>query len=203
MSKLPLSFYQQPDVLQISKDLLGMYLVTQHNGVYTAGKIVETEAYNGRTDKACHAHLNRRTKRTEIMYAAGGVAYVYLCYGIHHLFNVVTNAEGLADAVLVRAVEPVEGIEAMLVRRSLTKPGPRISAGPGLTSQALGIDRSLYGTSLAGNTLWIEDRGQGVSTQNIVAGPRVGVAYAKEDALLPWRFSVAGNPWVSKAKGGL
>src|SRR5688572_17572419 len=106
--KLPKDFYLQPNVVQISRDLLGKFLYTQIDGILTGGMIVETEAYSGENDKACHAHLGRRTNRTEIMYAEGGVAYVYLIYGIYNLFNIITNVAGRADAVLIRAIEPTE-----------------------------------------------------------------------------------------------
>ena len=198
MNRIPLSFYQREDVVQISRELLGKFLFTHIDGVLTGGMIVETEAYNGRTDKACHAFGGRRTKRTEVIYHAGGVAYVYLTYGIHYLFNIVTNQEGLADAILIRAIEPVEGIEAMMDRRGLEKPEKRLTAGPGVLSQALGIDRDHYGLPLNGDTLWLEDRQINLSEKQIEARPRVGIAYAEEDALLPWRFSIRNNPWVSK-----
>lgn len=198
MSKLPVSFYTRPDVVQISRELLGKYLLTEIGGVRTGGKIVETEAYSGRNDKACHSHLGRRTSRTEIMYHQGGVAYVYLTYGIHNLFNIVTNSEGLADAVLIRAIEPLEGIEEMLLRRGLPNVEKRLTAGPGVMSQALGISREQYGEPLTGHTIWVENRNEEVKEEDILARPRVGVGYAGEDALLPWRFSIKNNPWVSK-----
>ncbi|MFW5760387.1 MAG: DNA-3-methyladenine glycosylase [Cyclobacteriaceae bacterium] len=199
-TKLEASFYQRNDVVEISRELLGKYFCTNIDGYYTAGMIVETEAYHGRNDKACHAHLNRRTKRTEIMYAPGGVAYVYLCYGIHYLFNIVTNRKELADAILVRAIEPIDGVEIMLQRRKMSKLAPKITAGPGSVSQALGISKKHYGESLLGNTLWLEDRGIIIHPDEIIASTRVGVAYAEEDALLPWRFRVKGNIYTSKAK---
>lgn len=199
MGKLEREFYTREDVVEVAKDLIGKYLFTQINGLLSAGRIVETEAYNGRTDRACHAHLNRRTKRTEIMYAEGGLAYVYLVYGLHNLFNIVTNKEGYADAVLVRAIEPVTGIELMQERRNLFSLKPQLTAGPGITSQALGITKKHYGTDLTQNTIWLEDRGKLAAKEEIIARPRVGVAYAQEDALLPWRFSIKGNRWVSKA----
>lgn len=198
MSKIPLSFYQGPDVVQISRELIGKYLFTHIDGVISGGMIVETEAYSGSVDKACHAHLGRRTKRTEIMYQQGGVAYVYLIYGMYHLFNIVTNKEGTADAVLIRAIEPTEGIEWMLERRGLAKLVSRLTAGPGVMSQALGIARKHYGLPVDGSTIWLEDRNVKVADTAIEARPRVGVAYAEEDALLPWRFSIKNNKWVSK-----
>ena len=162
--------------------------------------VVETEAYNGRTDKACHAHLGRRTKRTEIMYHRGGVAYIYFTYGIHHLFNIVTNEEGFADAVLIRAIEPTVGIEEMILRRGLHKPEYRLTAGPGVLCQALGISKAQYGVDLEGEKIWLEDQNLIIANEDIITGPRVGIAYAEEDALLPWRFSIRNNPWVSRAK---
>lgn len=198
--KLPLSFYTRPDVVQIAQDLLGKYLYTDRDGIITGGIIVETEAYSGENDRACHAHLNRRTKRTEIMYHQGGVAYVYLIYGIYHLFNIITNQKDKADAVLIRAIEPETGIEEMLLRRNMAVAKPNLTAGPGVLSIALGIDKSLYGADLTGSTIWVEDKGFKVPAESITAGPRIGVDYAGEDALLPWRFWVKGNKWVSKKK---
>jgi DNA-3-methyladenine glycosylase len=132
------------------------------------------------------------------MYQSGGVAYIYLCYGIHHLFNVVTNAAEKADAVLVRAIEPVDGIEAILQRRGAKKATPQLTAGPGRLTQALGITTELDGTNLASDTLWIEDRGLEFSAKELVASKRIGVDYAEEDAELPWRFFPEGNKWVSQ-----
>jgi DNA-3-methyladenine glycosylase len=195
------AFYTRTDVVKIAKELLGKFLVTNFDGIYTAGMIVETEAYAGVADKASHAFGNRRTNRTEIMYAEGGTAYVYLCYGIHHLFNVVTNIKDIPHAILIRAVEPVDGITDMLLRRGKDKVQPSLTAGPGAMSMALGIRTSHTGLSLMGNEVWIEDRGIKLPAKDIVSGSRVGVAYAQEDALLPYRFSVKGNPFVSKGKG--
>ncbi len=200
MSKLPKSYYANEDVIGLSKDLLGKLLVTQINGVRTSGIIVETEAYKGPEDKACHAHLNRFTKRTQIMFAKGGFAYVYLCYGIHHLFNIVTGKEGVPHAILIRGIEPKEGVETMLLRRGMTKLQTRLTAGPGTLSKALGINKSHYGLDLTQNTIWIEDIGESIETENIIASPRVGIDYAEEHTLLPWRFRIKGNKWTSKAK---
>lgn len=200
MTKLGNGFYERPDVLKIAQELLGKLLVTKIGGQRTSGRIVETEAYRGATDRASHAWNNRRTKRTEIMYGHGGVAYVYLCYGIHHLFNVVTNVKDVPHAVLIRALEPVEGIDTMLWRCGKQKVDTTLTAGPGSLSKALGITTALTGESLSGDVLWIEDA-LPVPKAQIVAGTRVGVAYAMDDAYLPYRFSVRGNPWVSKGKG--
>ncbi len=198
MAKISLDYYRQQNVVHLAKDLLGKYLFTRIDGQLTSGMIVETEAYNGRTDAACHAHAYKRTARTSIMYEAGGLAYVYLCYGIHHLFNIVTNQEEYADAVLIRAVEPVDGLDIMLARRGKSKPDNRLTAGPGSLSKALGINRSFYGESLDGNTIWLEDRNIRFSKGEIVETTRIGVDYAGDDAFLPWRFYVKDNPYISK-----
>lgn len=196
--KLPRSYYSNPDVLFLAKDLLGKVLFTEIHGETTAGIIVETEAYFGVKDKASHAYGGRRTDRTETLYSHGGVSYVYLCYGIHHLFNVVTSVEDEPHAVLVRAVEPLIGKEIMELRRNMPATKPSISAGPGSAAKALGIDRSFNRKKLTENEIWIEDHGIAYQPDEIIAGPRIGVAYAEEDALLPWRFFVKGNKYVSK-----
>jgi DNA-3-methyladenine glycosylase len=198
---LPLSFYKRTDVVKIARELLGKVLVTRFDGIYTSGMIVETEAYAGVTDKASHAYGGRRTARTEVMYMQGGAGYVYLCYGIHHLFNVVTNLKDVPHAVLIRAVEPLDGIPAMLQRRGKEKLTPVITAGPGALSQALGIATRHTGISLGGDELYIEDRGIKVKPAVIAAATRVGVAYALDDALRPYRFYIRDNPYVSKGKG--
>jgi DNA-3-methyladenine glycosylase len=201
MKKLPARFYENDDVVAVSKALLGKVLVTNIDNAYTAAMIVETEAYAGVTDKASHAFGGRNTNRTKVMYQAGGVAYVYLCYGIHHLFNVVTNLEGTPHAVLIRAAEPLDGLDIMLARRGKDKLTPALTAGPGAISMALGITTGLTGTSLASGTLYIEDRGIVIPEQDIAVGTRVGVAYAQDDALRPYRFWVKENRYVSKGKG--
>ena len=198
---LPDSFYQRADVVKIARELLGKVLVTRFGGRLTSGMIVETEAYAGVSDKASHAFGERRTNRTKPMYAHGGVAYVYLCYGIHHLFNVVTNVEHIPHAILIRAVEPLEGVDLMLERRRKEKLLPALTAGPGAMSEALGIRTSHTGLNLQGPEITIEDRGLSISKADIVAASRVGVAYAAEDALLPYRFYLRGNRYVSKGKG--
>ncbi|HTM67100.1 MAG TPA: DNA-3-methyladenine glycosylase [Flavipsychrobacter sp.] len=198
---LPDSFYQRPDVVAIAKELLGKVLVTNFDGQYTSGLIVETEAYKGAADKASHAFGNRRTNRTEVMYGHGGVAYVYLCYGIHHLFNVVTNVEHIPHAILIRAIEPLEGFELMLERRRKEKLLPNLTAGPGAMSEALGIKTKHTGLNLQGPEISIEDNGIKIPRSQIVSATRVGVAYAQEDALLPYRFYINDNKYVSKGKG--
>ena len=187
-------------MVQVAQDLIGKYLYTSVDGIITGGMIVETEAYSGENDQACHAHLNRRTQRTEIMYHEGGVAYVYLVYGIYHLFNIITNVQNRADAVLVRAIAPEEGLPEMLLRRNMPAVKPNLTAGPGVMSIALGINKKLYGADLTGDTVWLEDKGVYIAPEQLAAGPRIGIDYAGDDATLPWRFWLKGNKWVSKKR---
>ncbi len=196
--KLDVDFYRVKEVLSIARNLLGKYLFTNINGEISGGFIVETEAYNGITDKASHAYGNRKTNRTQTMYETGGIAYVYLCYGIHEMLNVVTSVEGEPHAVLIRAINPTEGIDLMLERRKMTSLKNNLTAGPGSVAKALGISRKMNTFSFQSEEIWIEDCGLVLPEEQIAAVPRVGVAYAKEDALLPYRFYVKGNPFVSK-----
>jgi len=196
--KLPESFYTGTNVVYQAKSLLGKYLFTSIDSAITGGYIVETEAYNGFIDKASHAYGNRLTPRTQTMFMQGGIAYVYLCYGIHEMFNVVTSVKGQPHAILIRAIQPTDGIEIMLFRRNMQTLKSNITQGPGSVAKALGISRAINAISLQSDTLWIEDRGLSFEDQDIAAVPRVGVDYAGEDALLPYRFYVKGNPYVSK-----
>ena len=200
--RLSKKFYIRNDVVQISKELLGKVLCTQFDGQFTSGIIVETEAYRAPDDKACHAHLNKFTERTKVMFEEGGVAYVYLCYGIHHLFNVVTGEKGNAHAILVRAIEPLDNVELMLARRNFTKVKSQLTAGPGVMSKALAITKKLTGVTLLDKSspIWIEDQGIEVPEAAIIASPRVGIPYAEECIDWPWRFRVKGSKWTSKAK---
>jgi len=200
--RLKQSFYVREDVLQISKELLGKYLVSCFEGQKTGGKIVETEAYRAPDDKACHAYQNLNTKRTSVMFERGGLAYVYLCYGVHHLFNVVTAKRGMAHAVLIRAIEPVDNLPLMLERRSKKIINRQLAGGPGVLSQALGITTRYSGCSLFEDSshVWIEDRGEKLTEKEIIASPRVGVAYAQECALWNWRFRIIDSKWTSPAK---
>ncbi|MCB2220247.1 MAG: DNA-3-methyladenine glycosylase [Bacteroidetes bacterium] len=188
MSKLGTDFYRRTDVLAISKELLGKVIYAQKNGVLTAGMITETEAYAGIEDRASHAYGNRRTDRTEVMYRKGGVAYVYLCYGVHHLFNFVTHQENHPHAVLLRGIHPVEGIEIMEQRRSMRMKKKGFTDGPGKVTQAMGITVLDNGLDLLGERIWIEDAGIKIASGDVLMGPRVGVDYAGEDAILPYRF---------------
>jgi DNA-3-methyladenine glycosylase len=197
--KLNALYFQNTDTLALSKDLLGKFLCSNINGKLTAGMIMETEAYLGADDHASHAFGSHRTKRTEVMYLEGGHLYVYLCYGIHTLLNIVSHQADEPHAILIRALKPEDGIETMLKRRHMIKPNSKLTSGPGALSQALGITTKLTGEPL-GKTVWIEDRGIHISKQNIIASPRVGVAYAKEDALLPYRFRIKTRVMLKKRK---
>lgn len=188
MKKVSLAFYLDDDVVAISRALLGMVLMTKIDGSLTGGVIVETEAYRGPEDRASHAFGGRRTPRNEAMYRRGGIAYVYRCYGMHNLFNVVTNQAQMPHAVLIRAIEPITGIDTMLQRRSKVAPDATLTNGPGSLCRALGITTLHNMTPLNSSVVWIEDHGIVIPPRNIVAGPRVGVDYAGQDAKLPWRF---------------
>jgi len=188
--KLPLEFYLRNDVVAVSRELLGKVLCSRQDDRLTKAIITETEAYAGVNDKASHAYGGRRTGRTEPMYWQGGTAYVYLCYGIHHLFNVVVGEVDLPLAILIRAADPIEGIEVMRQRRNKPGNGKLRLAGPGTLSQALGIRTELTGTSLLGDRLWIEDQEITVQPQDITVGPRIGIDYAAEDATRPYRFRI-------------
>lgn len=191
--KLGIDYYRNADVVNTSKDLVGKVLCSNVDGTFTSGIITETEAYNGVEDKACHAYDGRRTKRTETMYQPGGIAYVYLCYGIHHLFNIVVGRENEPKATLIRGIRPLEGIDVILDRRGKLKIDKTTSAGPGTASQALGITTKLNATDLQSDLIWIEDRNIEVPENEVQVGPRIGVDYAGSDALLPYRFL-----WTSK-----
>jgi DNA-3-methyladenine glycosylase len=197
MKKLPLAFYRREDVLGIAEELLGKLLVTKWNGNITSGRIVEVEAYEGVIDKASHAYGGRRTARNEIMYGEGGFAYVYLCYGIHHLFNVVTHSHETPHAILVRALEPVAGISVMLERTGKEKLDSTLTRGPGNVSKALGISTKHTGYSLLGKELYLADDGFSYNKNEIARSPRIGVDYAGTHALWPYRWYIKGNPFVS------
>jgi len=199
MSKLPRSFYTREDVLEITEELLGKFLVTKYNGKITTGMITEAEAYSGVIDSASHAFKGRRTMRTEIMYALGGTAYVYISYGIHHLFNVVTNEKDVPHAVLIRAIEPAEGIDLMLKRRKKKQPDYTLSSGPGSMSVAMGIKVSDTGTDLLGEKIWIEDRGIKIPQKKILRTIRIGVENSGKDAHLNYRYIIADSPWITRS----
>ncbi len=197
MKKLPLSFYNRSDVVKIAKDLIGKIIVTKFDGSLTSGRIVETEAYVGISDKASHSFGNRRTARNEHMYGPAGISYVYICYGMHHMFNIVTNDKDIPDAVLVRAVEPIEGIDIMLKRTGKKNLDYTIARGPGNAGKALGIFKHHSGLKLNSKDLYILEDKFSVSEENIGTSTRIGIESAGQDALLPYRFYIRGNKYVS------
>ena len=194
--KLLQPYYCNKDTIQLSKNLLGKKLVTNINNKLTSGLIVETEAYLGINDKASHAYSGKKTNRTNIMYHKGGVAYVYLCYGMHSLFNIVCNIKNIPHAILIRAIEPIDGIDIMKSRRKIN--GVNLTNGPGKLSKALGITKMNNNQSLLENIIWIEDIDNDIVDKNILSVPRIGVDYAGKDAMLPYRFYIKKNKWVSK-----
>ncbi len=195
--KLTRDFYTRSNVLTVARDLLGKLLVVpDETGKRLSGKIVEVEAYRGPEDRASHAYGGRRTKRTETMYQAGGVAYVYFVYGMYNQFNVVTNVADIPHAILIRGLEPVEGIEVMRERRH-SHPDRNLTNGPGKLCAAMGIDRQLDKADLLGNEVWLEEF-EKVAASKISKGPRIGIDYAQAWIEKPWRFWIKGNQWVSR-----
>lgn len=197
MKKLPVEFYDRPGVVTIAKELIGKIIVTKFDAVVTSGRIVETEAYIGLTDRASHSFGGRRTARNEYMYAGAGTAYVYICYGMHHLFNIVTNKKGIPDAVLIRALEPIKGIEQMLKRTGKKTIDNTLTRGPGNAAKALGISKGHSGINLAKNEIFITDDGFEVNKKILGTSRRIGVESSGDAALLPYRFYIKGNPFVS------
>ncbi|WP_022822092.1 DNA-3-methyladenine glycosylase [Hymenobacter norwichensis] len=199
--KLPAAFYQRPDPVQIARELLGKHVFSCLDGQLTGGRIVETEAYSHLGDQSMELHLKRRGTHGHALREIGGRAYLYQVYQRHTLFNISTNAADKTDTVLIRAIEPLVGVELMLERRGLTEAAPKLTAGPGVLTQALGLTPALTGTDLQGDTLWIEDHGEEVPEQQVRRSARVGLAYAgTEAANLPWRFRIINNKWTSPAK---
>jgi len=196
--KLEKSFFAHDNVVEIARNLLGKVLFSSSESGITAGIICETEAYNGIHDKACHAFNNRRTPRTEIMFGSAGHAYIYLCYGMHDLFNIVTGPEGNPQAVLIRGIIPYRGMKIMESRRKLPLTNQAFANGPGKVTIALEINRKLNGISLLEDILWLEDIGVDYVSANIHITPRIGVDYAGSDALLPYRFVLTKEMWKSE-----
>ncbi|MBF9223668.1 DNA-3-methyladenine glycosylase [Hymenobacter ruricola] len=200
-SKLPAAFFQRPDVLTIARELLGKHLYTNIDGVITAGRVVETEAYRHEGDHSLTMHLQRKRRQAQGLHVPGGAAYIYTVYNRHALFNIATHDAAHPDAVLIRAVEPTVGIEEMLRRRGLAEARRALTAGPGVLSQALGITPALTGRPVTGEVIWFEDHGEEIAETNVVASARVGLEYAGPEAAgLPWRFRIKGNLWTSPAK---
>lgn len=198
MAKLKPEYFQNKDVIFLAQDLLGKILFTKKNGEITAGIITETEAYFGEEDKASHAYGGRRTLRTEAMYQPGGYSYIYLCYGIHHLFNIVVSLKNDPKSVLIRSIEPYQGFSVIENRRNRSSSDKSISSGPGSVCKALDIDMTFNRKLLTGEDIWIEDSGLQYRTEDIASTPRIGVAYADEHAQLPLRFYLKNNRYVSK-----
>lgn len=190
--KLTQSYFLQKDVVALSKDLIGKVIFKKHQGSILSGIICETEAYNGIIDRASHAYGGKRSNRTESMYLAGGVLYVYLCYGIHKMLNLVANKEGIPEAILLRGIFPLEGRTIMQKNRGKNSFNPQDYIGPGKLSQALGIEMNHDRLSLQGEEIWLEDQGIELKPEQLHSGPRIGVDYAGEDADLPYRFQYHG-----------
>jgi DNA-3-methyladenine glycosylase len=197
MKKVPLSFYDRKDVVKIAEELLGKIIVTKIDGFRTSGRIVETEAYVGISDKASHSFSGRRTAKNEHMYSAPGTAYVYICYGMHQMMNIVTNEKEIPDAVLIRAIEPLEGIDIMLQRTGKGQLDKTLTRGPGNVGKALGIFKHHSGLHLLDEQIYLLDDGQKILKENIGISKRIGVESAGADGLLPYRFFVKGNKYVS------
>lgn len=195
--KVPRQFYTRDDTLQVARDLLGKILVVPTGtGERVSGAIVETEAYLGAIDKAAHSYGNRRTPRTEMMFAEGGTVYIFFIYGMYFQFNIVAGAVDSPHAILIRAVAPVEGIEIMRERRGQMKDA-NLTSGPGKLCIAFGIDKTFNGENLLGERVWLED-GEPFTDAQIASGKRIGIAYAQEFAEKPWRFWVKDNLFVSR-----
>jgi len=191
------TYWESEEVLRLSQEILGCYLATNINGEFCYGRIVETEAYEGINDKAAHVFDDRKTERTKVMYGKSGHAYIYLCYGMHHLLNIVTAPEGIPHAILIRGIEPVLGEEIMALRSNKKVGDKRIGRGPGNVSKAMGLHYKMTGVSLDSEHIGIFKPDE-FPHFNIIRGSRIGVAYAKEDALRPNRFWIENNPHVSK-----
>ena len=197
MKKLPIEFYKRKNVVTIARELLGKMIITNIEGVKTSGRIVETEAYAGITDKASHAYAGKRTSRNEHMYGDAANAYVYICYGIHQMFNIVTNNKEIPDAILIRAIEPLEGIEDMLIRTGKKIADKTLTKGPGNVGKALGIFKMHSGINITGDTIFLAADDFNLEADMIGSSARIGVNYAGVDAILPYRFFVKGNKFVS------
>ncbi|WOI38547.1 DNA-3-methyladenine glycosylase [Alteromonas sp. CI.11.F.A3] len=192
---MPSSFFTQSNVVSIAKNLLGKYLYSEMNGVRTGGIITETEAYSHSNDLAMQKHLLRRPSSVKTLKRNGGIAYIYNVYGYHSMFNIVTNGESFADSVLIRAIEPTQGLDTMLSRRNMKSANKNLCSGPAKLTQALALTPSLNATSVMNqNVVWVQDEGNDegnkILSDDITCSPRIGIDYAEDDATLPWRFTL-------------
>lgn len=185
------------DVVKVARSLISCVIATQLNNQLTAGIITETEAYSGENDKACHAYLQKKTRRNEAMFLSGGHIYIYLCYGLHHMLNIVTNKQGYGDAVLIRSIEPIIGEKYMLRRRNKVLLTPEVCSGPGNVCKSLGLQIIHNKLPLQSDQTGLFSSGIADPAQ-ILLGKRIGVEYAGVDALKPWRFGMRNNEWISK-----
>ncbi|MHB1176940.1 MAG: DNA-3-methyladenine glycosylase [Daejeonella sp.] len=198
VNKLRAEFYQRANVVSIARELLGKHVYSQVNGEITGGIIVETEAYRGPDDMGSHAYNDKRTPRNEIMYRAGGVAYMYICYGIHDMLNIVTGSEGMSHAILIRAVEPRTGLDTMRRRRNIFDQDRRLCQGPGTLAKAMGLTKLHNGYDLQGDVIWLEDKNFNYKDEEVIASARIGMNFDGPYRTMPWRFYVKGNPYVSR-----
>jgi DNA-3-methyladenine glycosylase len=201
LNPLNLRFFLRGDVLAVAREMLGKHVFTCIDGELTGGRIVETEAYRHEGDPSITLHLQRKRKQAEALYQPGGHAYLYTVYRVHTLFNITVNDAAHPDAVLIRAIEPLQGVEIMLRRRGLAKLARNLTAGPGVLSQALGLTPALNGELVTGPHIWLAEAGESIADENVLASSRVGLEYAGEEAVaLPWRFRVKDSKWTSPAK---
>lgn len=197
MKKLERPFYEG-ETLEVAKELLGKYMVHETKDGRTVGKIVEVEAYIGPEDPACHAYQGKCTSRTQIMFGQGGHAYVYLIYGVYYCMNIVTNQESFPEAILIRGLEPIDGLALMKQRRK-TEKLLQLCSGPGKLCAAMGITKLQNGLDLEGEELYLLE-GERISPESISSTPRINIDYAGEGKNYPWRFIIKDSPFVSKRK---
>jgi len=196
--KLSIDFYQRDEVITIATELLGKDLYSMIDGQLSGGTIIETEAYCGPADRGSHAYNDRKTPRNEMMYRSGGLVYMYICYGIHDMLNIVTGDEGSSHAILIRAIEPHTGIDIMRVRRNIFNKDQRLCQGPGALTKALGLNKTHNGFDLQGDIIWISDCENSFLNDQIIASARIGMNFEGPYKLMPWRFYIKGNPYVSR-----
>ena len=197
-NKLPIDFYRQADVVSVARQLIGKLVYSNIGGEITGGIIVETEAYCGPHDRGSHAYNNKRTARNEMMYKAGGIAYMYICYGIHNMLNIVTGDEGMSHAALIRAIQPLTGLKVMRERRGIFNNDKRLCQGPGALAKSMGLLKLHNGTDLQGDLIWLADEAINYADGDIVASARVGMNFDGPYKTIPWRFYLKGSAYVSR-----